>query len=157
MKKFDMRLYVLVTSFKPLTIYIYNNGFGRFTNFPYSLDDLGNRFVHLTNVSVQKNSEGYDKDSSGKWFVSKIRHYLNVMYGIEVSNKAFERVQMLIIDSLKSVAPIMQSDPHCFELFGFDVMFDSNLKPWLIVYSLLFVRKSIRALQWRSLVKKIES
>jgi hypothetical protein len=27
---------------------------------------------------------------------------------------------------------VMINDRHCFELYGFDVIIDSNLQPWLI-------------------------
>ena len=54
--KFDLRLYVLVTSFHPLEAHIYREGFGRFATEPYSLqpDQTHNLFVHLTNSSIQK-------------------------------------------------------------------------------------------------------
>lgn len=55
-KKFDLRLYVLVTSFRPLKVYLFKMGFCRFCTVKYdtSLTELDNMYVHLTNVSVQK-------------------------------------------------------------------------------------------------------
>lgn len=59
-KKFDMRIYVLVTSHNPLLIYLYRSGFGRFTHYRYDVSDIYNTEMHLTNVAVQKQSENYD-------------------------------------------------------------------------------------------------
>ncbi|KAF2345515.1 Tubulin-tyrosine ligase/Tubulin polyglutamylase [Trinorchestia longiramus] len=55
-KKFDLRLYVLVTSYRPLKAYLHKLGFCRFCTVRYdtSGQDLDNMFVHLTNVSIQK-------------------------------------------------------------------------------------------------------
>jgi tubulin polyglutamylase TTLL5 len=54
--KFDMRIYVLVTSVNPLEVFIYKDGFGRFSTVPYNLDpsDKSNKYIHLTNVSINK-------------------------------------------------------------------------------------------------------
>ena len=49
-KKFDMRIYVCVTSFKPLQVYMSSLGFCRFCNLRYKAGDLENEYVHLTNV-----------------------------------------------------------------------------------------------------------
>ncbi len=38
----------------------------------------------------------------------------------------------MIIKCLQSVSKKITNDKHCFELYGFDVLFDANLKPWLI-------------------------
>ena len=55
-KKFDLRLYALITSFRPLKAYLFKLGFCRFCTVKYdtSIQELDNMYVHLTNVSVQK-------------------------------------------------------------------------------------------------------
>ena len=52
--KYDMRIYVLVTSFEPLTIYIYEDGLVRFATMPYTTKNRKSKFAHLTNFSVNK-------------------------------------------------------------------------------------------------------
>jgi|LauGreDrversion4_2_1035121.scaffolds.fasta_scaffold151436_2 tubulin polyglutamylase TTLL4 len=75
--KYDLRVYVLVTCFDPLKVYVYNDGLVRFATEKYTLnpDDLKKRFIHLTNFSVNKKSEnfkankgnGEDEENSSKW------------------------------------------------------------------------------------------
>lgn len=55
-KKFDLRLYVLVTSFNPIKAYLSNEGFCRFCTQRYDQTEIDNVFMHLTNVSIQKNN-----------------------------------------------------------------------------------------------------
>lgn len=61
-KKFDLRLYVLVASFRPLKAYLFKQGFCRFCTVKYdtSVTELDNMYVHLTNVSVQKHGGEYN-------------------------------------------------------------------------------------------------
>ena len=59
--KYDLRVYVLVTSFEPLKIYIFKEGLVRLATVPYttSKSSLKQRFIHLTNYSVNKKAETY--------------------------------------------------------------------------------------------------
>ena len=57
--KYDLRIYVLVTSFEPLTIYIYQDGLVRFATQTYSNKGRKSKFAHLTNFSVNKNNKDF--------------------------------------------------------------------------------------------------
>ena len=58
-KKYDLRIYVLVASFTPLRIYLYNNGLVRFATEDYKKGDFENVYIHLTNYSINKNNLKY--------------------------------------------------------------------------------------------------
>eukprot|EP00656_Telonema_subtile_P056531 TRINITY_DN9049_c0_g1_i2.p1 TRINITY_DN9049_c0_g1~~TRINITY_DN9049_c0_g1_i2.p1 ORF type:complete len:300 (-),score=71.20 TRINITY_DN9049_c0_g1_i2:654-1553(-) len=78
-RKFDLRLYVLVTSFSPLTVWISRNGFARFSNHRFSMakGDLKNAFVHLTNVAIQQQDASYDSEVGCKWGVQSLRKHIS--------------------------------------------------------------------------------
>ncbi len=62
--KYDLRIYVLVTSYDPLKVYLFREGLVRFATEKYTtnVQSLKKRFIHLTNYSVNKKAEGYVKN-----------------------------------------------------------------------------------------------
>lgn len=77
-RKFDLRIYVLVTSYRPLKVYLYELGFARFCVEKYSNDfnERENMFIHLTNVAIAKTSQNYNDKHGGKWTLQNLRFYL---------------------------------------------------------------------------------
>eukprot|EP00440_Ansanella_granifera_P016875 gb/GFBE01018337.1/.p1 GENE.gb/GFBE01018337.1/~~gb/GFBE01018337.1/.p1 ORF type:complete len:480 (+),score=126.79 gb/GFBE01018337.1/:1-1440(+) len=133
-KKFDLRLYVLVTSYNPLTVYMYRSGFARFSHARFSMNaaDLSDAMIHLTNVAVQKHNENYDEKRGGKWDLHSLKLYLQQTEDPEKVSQLFCAIQDVILFSLLSVQKVMIQDKHCFELYGYDIMISKDFKPWLI-------------------------
>mmetsp|Transcript_12371 Transcript_12371/g.12415 ORF Transcript_12371/g.12415 Transcript_12371/m.12415 type:complete len:242 (+) Transcript_12371:401-1126(+) len=62
--KFDLRIYVVVTSFYPLKIYVYREGLARFATEKYSKKAAGtNLYVHLTNYSINKKNKSFKRNA----------------------------------------------------------------------------------------------
>jgi len=156
--KSDVRLYVLVTSFHPLVCYLYNEGLGRFATEPYTTRDIETRTAHLTNYSINKHSSTFvapqatlasaaDADATGsKWTLSAYKKRMVEQLGEAVAARAWASVDDLIIKALLAVEPTVTRateaqlpaeahgapNQHCFQVFGFDVLFDAAAKPWLL-------------------------
>lgn len=60
-KKFDMRVWVLITSVKPLTVWLFTTPYLRFTANDYDANQLKNKFMHLTNASISKLCDQQEK------------------------------------------------------------------------------------------------
>jgi hypothetical protein len=83
---------------------------------------------------------GYDRESGMKWPIQRLRIYLQSMYGTKATIKLFHGIQEIVIKSLQAVQQAVTQDKHCFELYGYDVLVDENLTPWLIEVFLTCLR-----------------
>ncbi|KAE8601506.1 hypothetical protein XENTR_v10013696 [Xenopus tropicalis] len=133
--KFDLRIYVCVTSFCPLTVYVYQEGLVRFATEKFDLSSLDNVFSHLTNTSINKYSASYNTEkervgSGCKWTLGQFRSYL---HGLDVDDVLlWQKIYNIVTMTLLAIAPYIPPTPNCFELFGFDILIDDTLKPWLL-------------------------
>ncbi|XP_038659092.1 probable tubulin polyglutamylase TTLL2 [Scyliorhinus canicula] len=133
--KFDLRIYVCVTSFCPLIVYIYQEGLVRFGTEKYSLASLDNVYAHLTNTSINRFGPSYtmDKERVGsgcKWTMSQFRAFLHSLNINELL--MWQRISNIVTMTLLTITPSIPSPPNCLELFGFDILIDDNIKPWLL-------------------------
>ncbi|XP_054828011.1 probable tubulin polyglutamylase TTLL2 [Eublepharis macularius] len=133
--KWDLRLYVCVTSFSPLTIYTYEEGLVRFATEKFDLESLDNIYAHLTNTSINKFGPSYRKDkdvigSGCKWTFSRFRAYLHSRNVDDVH--LWQRINHIVILTLLAITPSVPLTFNCFELFGFDILVDDKMKPWLL-------------------------
>lgn len=133
--KFDLRIYVCVKSFHPLTVYVHQEGLVRFATEKYRLSSLHNLYSHLTNTSINKFGPFYrsEKGQVGKgckWTMSKFRHFLRSR-GIE-ELLLWQRISNIVTLTLLTIAASVASCPNCVELLGFDILVDAEFKPWLM-------------------------
>ena len=111
-KKFDLRLYALVTSYTPLQVYVYRNGFARFSSFRYNsnVKNIGDSYVHLTNAAVQKTAPGFDKAAGCKWGLRNLKLYLIGKYGAARTDQLFREIEEVAIYSL-TLTPQLEPSP----------------------------------------------
>ena len=145
--KFDLRLYVLLTGIDPIKIYLYEEGLVRFATAPYTNDpsEIGNNFIHLTNYSVNKTSNEFvfnekpGEFEGHKWNLKTLWRYFDEVLGIDW-RPIWEKTKEVCLKTVlcgreeikKEYDSKLKSDYNCYKLFGFDVFFDSDLKPWLL-------------------------
>ena len=138
--KFDLRIYVVVTCFDPLRIYIYREGLVRFASEKYSNVDIGSeeaKFTHLTNYSINKKNDNFvqnedatEGDAGFKWSFSAFCSHFEAN-GLDVS-LMWAKIYDVVIKSLLSIEQknklqLKQSNVHrnnCYELLGYDILLD---------------------------------
>ncbi|CAN0178343.1 unnamed protein product, partial [Ectocarpus sp. 12 AP-2014] len=124
--KFDLRLYVLVTSVIPLRVYAFKDGLTRFCTEEYSRassDNLGRRCMHLTNYAVNKGSDNFvanDQADLGskrslRWLLGWIAAERG---GQEKADALWQKMGGAITKTLVSVLPTLHRE--YLHTFGHD-------------------------------------
>ncbi|CAI2367062.1 unnamed protein product [Moneuplotes crassus] len=138
-RKFDIRCFALITSINGnLCGYWYKEGYIRTASREFSLKNVSNKYIHLTNDAIQKKCDVYGKFEDGNKLNYKEfqKHFDNVHpdWKIDFEGKIYPQMKRLATDSIK--ATYIQIDKHrrhhSFELFGYDFMVDENQKVWMI-------------------------
>ncbi|KAJ8714240.1 hypothetical protein PYW08_007860 [Mythimna loreyi] len=149
--KCDLRLYVCLTSIDPLLIYLYEEGLVRFATVKYDKTNknLWNPCMHLCNYSINKYHTDYikcDDPNAGnighKWTLSALLRHLRKQGRNTTALMA--AIEDLVVKSILSSAQTITAAArvfvpnffNCFELFGYDILVDDMLKPWLLEINL---------------------
>jgi len=144
--KFDLRLYVIMTNVDPIKLYIYDDGLVRFATRQYSAseENLNDKFIHLTNYSVNKGNQDFEYNEAPGEFVGHKWSLKTFWKYMESEGHDWHRIWTRIKNTMvKTImcghADIIQvfnkeaiSDYNCYKLFGVDIFLDDNLKPWLL-------------------------
>ncbi|XP_076122853.1 tubulin polyglutamylase ttll6-like [Alosa pseudoharengus] len=143
--KFDLRIYVLVTSCDPLSIFLYEEGLARFCTSQYihpNNNNLQNVCMHLTNYAINKHSENFVRDelAGSKRKLSTVLESLCCDTG-----QVWVDIEDVVIKALIAAHPVLKHSYNtcfprhvacgsgaCFEILGFDVLLDHRLKPWVL-------------------------
>ncbi|KAJ9459831.1 putative beta-tubulin polyglutamylase [Diplonema papillatum] len=222
-RKFDLRVYVAVTSMSPLVAYVYQEGLVRFASEDYNPQ---NRLAQLTNSSLARKrdaslrhpaadphhtqatplgdtppasihtppeshegslspaadpptfvgplqrwetrsrdpnaSKDLNDDASWprfKWSITDLKHYVQQHRGDEAWETMWAGIVDVILKALiageRPISKHLQDydkgnvyTNQSFELFGFDVMLDAELKPWLIEVNCIPSLESSSAMDW---------
>ena len=146
--KFDLRVYVLVTSVKPLRAFVHREAMARFATQAYvepTETNMRKAFMHLTNYSLNKYSEtfevGLSVDLGSKRAASSLDSYF-YDHGFDVE-VLWNRIHDMITKTLVLLQPYLSVEYQAtfpkdewgnksFHLFGFDVLLDDECNPYLL-------------------------
>jgi tubulin monoglycylase TTLL3/8 len=131
-RKFDIRQWVLVTSWNPLVIWFWNKPYVRFPAADYDPNNLNDRFVHLTNNSVAKYAKNATMvGDNNMWDVDTFANHLQETYGTDVweeggLRKKMQQVVKYTLEAVQDMFDENNKNATCTELYGFDLMVDDQ-------------------------------
>jgi len=134
-RKFDIRQWILVTDWNPLTVWFYEECYVRFSAEEYDTHNLDNKFVHLTNNSIGKYHENQNCPTfeQNMWGMEAFSKYLEQTFGSGTfEEKIKPQMKQIVTWALECVQDMVENRKGSHEFYGVDFMIDEDLNVWLI-------------------------
>uniref|UniRef100_A0A0N5ANB1 Tubulin--tyrosine ligase-like protein 9 n=1 Tax=Syphacia muris TaxID=451379 RepID=A0A0N5ANB1_9BILA len=148
--KFDLRVYAVIKSINPLSIYVAREGMVRFCTEKYvkpTRENADNLYAHLTNYSLNKSNQSYvhsyslaDQMHASKRLLSSVFYQLE-MNGVNV-RLLWHNIKIIIVKTILAMIPEIMLNyehyfcdspgPQCFQIVGFDILIKEDETPILL-------------------------
>ncbi|CAI5456246.1 unnamed protein product [Caenorhabditis angaria] len=148
--KFDFRVYGVIKSINPLSIYVAREGMARFCTEKYEKPDSSNfknLYAHLTNYSLNKANDSYvhshslkDQIRGSKRLLSTVFHQLESR-GVK-TKKLWHDIKLILVKTTLAMLPEIMlhyehhfydnAGPQCFQIMGFDILICEDGRPILL-------------------------
>lgn len=134
-RKFDIRMWALIDC--KMDLYLFREGHLKTTSTEYTTESK-DKFVHITNYSLQKHNNNFEKFEVGNEVSFKdFQNCLDTVYKdskINIKNDIIpQMVDIIKLTALSVKDKLNKKDRQfCYLLLGYDFMIDTNFKVWLI-------------------------
>lgn len=138
-RKFDIRCFMLLTNFNNnFKAFWYKEGYIRTSSKEFSLKNVNNKLIHLTNDAIQKKAEDYGKhEPFNKVSFEDLAKYIENERNYDYFKEIQEKMKNIATLAVKSVfseinQQSIKENSFIFEIFGLDFMIDDDMKVWLL-------------------------
>ena len=134
-RKFDLRCFVLLDS--NMNLFFCKEGHLKLSSELYNLNNT-NKYIHITNYSLQKNSNNFQLYEIGNEVSYKeFKDYLiKEKISLDKFSDMINQMKLMIKISFKSfwnkIFNQKKENILCFEIFGYDFILDKDFKLWIL-------------------------
>ncbi|KAL7070923.1 hypothetical protein ACQ4LE_010143 [Meloidogyne hapla] len=151
--KFDLRVYAVIRSLNPLSIYVAREGMARFCTEKYpgmpTKENFSNLFAHLTNYSLNKANNAYIHSKSLKEQLKGSKRLLSTVFhqmehkGVR-TRRLWREIKLIIVKTVLAMVPELMLNyehhfcdfkyqaPQCFQIIGLDILVRQDGTPILL-------------------------
>lgn len=153
--KFDLRIYVALVGTglngDQMHAFVFDEGLARFCTQKYekpTKENMRNEYMHLTNYSINKHSDDYIwepedvlsiNDGSKRTMTALYKELAQMGYDPEEIKESIKYTCQGLMQMLSQLVQhqLVNTKPEeikgkVFQVFGFDVLLDQNLKAWVL-------------------------